>query len=189
MREGGRWPPWLYEPYQHCNAKIYFGSCVVYSADRTRCHPTSRSSDHRVPDLCHRPRSSALGLLVLPRSSSLPTMLHLPPAHQLTSKHDSPHDTKIRVKLPKCPGFEFKPHQVNHSSQSNQGTDHLVSQSPLDESIDNKRHKVWSLNPKPHEAQLEDQKPTKSSRRSSRRRKTAKANNRHEKRQNHEKRN
>jgi hypothetical protein len=25
------------------------------------------------------------------------------------------------------PGFEFKPHQVNDSSQSNQGTDHLVS--------------------------------------------------------------
>jgi hypothetical protein len=28
------------------------------------------------------------------------------------------------------PGFEFKPHQVKDSSQSNQGTDHLVSQSP-----------------------------------------------------------
>jgi hypothetical protein len=26
------------------------------------------------------------------------------------------------------PGFEFKPRQVNDSSQSNQGTDHLVSQ-------------------------------------------------------------
>jgi hypothetical protein len=25
------------------------------------------------------------------------------------------------------PGFEFKPHQVNDSSQSNQETDHLVS--------------------------------------------------------------
>jgi hypothetical protein len=29
---------------------------------------------------------------------------------------------------------------------------------PLDESIDNKKHKVWSLNPKPHEAHLEEQK-------------------------------
>jgi hypothetical protein len=28
----------------------------------------------------------------------------------------------------KHPGFEFKPHQVNNSSQSNQGTDNLVSQ-------------------------------------------------------------
>jgi hypothetical protein len=26
------------------------------------------------------------------------------------------------------PGFEFKPRQVNNSSQSNQGTDRLVSQ-------------------------------------------------------------
>jgi hypothetical protein len=32
---------------------------------------------------------------------------------------------------------------------------------PLDESIDNKKHKVWSSNPKPHEAQLEDQKAKK----------------------------
>jgi hypothetical protein len=31
----------------------------------------------------------------------------------------------------------------------------------LDESIDNKKHKVWSSNPKPHGAQLEDQKPRK----------------------------
>jgi hypothetical protein len=27
-----------------------------------------------------------------------------------------------------CLGFKFKPHQVNDSSQSNQGTDQLVSQ-------------------------------------------------------------
>jgi hypothetical protein len=27
----------------------------------------------------------------------------------------------------KCPGFEFKPRQVNDSSQSNQRIDHLVS--------------------------------------------------------------
>jgi hypothetical protein len=46
----------------------------------------------------------------------------------------------------------------------------------LDESIDNKKHKVLSSNPKPHEADLEGQKPKKSSRRSSRRRKNRKAN-------------
>jgi hypothetical protein len=51
-----------------------------------------------------------------------------PPAHHETSKHDSPNDTRIRVKQLKCPGFEFKPHQVNNLSQSNQVTDHLVSQ-------------------------------------------------------------
>jgi hypothetical protein len=40
------------------------------------------------------------------------------------------HTNKIKVvELPKCPGFEFKPRQVNDSSQSNQGTHHLVSQS------------------------------------------------------------
>jgi hypothetical protein len=39
--------------------------------------------------------------------------------------------TRIKVKQPKCPRFEFKHHQVNDSSQSNQGTDHLVSQFAL----------------------------------------------------------
>jgi hypothetical protein len=38
---------------------------------------------------------------------------------------------KIKVKPSKCPGFEFKPQQVNESWQSNQGTDHLVSQRQL----------------------------------------------------------
>jgi hypothetical protein len=32
---------------------------------------------------------------------------------------------------------------------------------PLDESIDNKRNKVWSLNPRPNEAQQENQKAKK----------------------------
>jgi hypothetical protein len=31
------------------------------------------------------------------------------------------------------PGFEFKPRQVNDSSQSNEGTDHLVSHLASDE--------------------------------------------------------
>jgi hypothetical protein len=54
-------------------------------------------------------------------------MLHLPPAHHQTSRHDSPNETDIKVKLPKCLEFEFKSWQVNDSSQSNQGTNHLVS--------------------------------------------------------------
>jgi hypothetical protein len=38
------------------------------------------------------------------------------------------HTNKIKVvEPPKCCGFEFKPCQVNDSSQSNQRTDHLVS--------------------------------------------------------------
>jgi hypothetical protein len=38
------------------------------------------------------------------------------------------HMNKINVvEPPKCPGFKFKPHKVNHSSHSNQGTNHLVT--------------------------------------------------------------
>jgi hypothetical protein len=77
------------------------------------------------------PQSSTLGLLLWPGSSLLPAMPHLPPAHHERSKHDSPNEKRIRIaEPPKCPGFEFKALQVNDSSQSNQGTDHLVSQSP-----------------------------------------------------------
>jgi hypothetical protein len=47
-------------------------------------------------------------------------MPHLPPAHHETSKCDSPNETKIKVKLPKCLIFKFKHHQVNDASQSNQ---------------------------------------------------------------------
>jgi hypothetical protein len=102
----------------------------VHGADRTQRHLTSRSSGHQVPDQCDHPRSSAPGLLLLPRSSSLPTMTHLPPAHHETSKRDSPNGTKIKVKQTQCPRFEFKPCQVNDLSQSNQGIDHLISQFP-----------------------------------------------------------
>jgi hypothetical protein len=52
---------------------------------------------------------------------------------------------------------------------------------PLDEYIDNKKHKVWISNPRPYETQLEDQKIKKSSRRSPRRLKNCKVNKRHEK--------
>jgi hypothetical protein len=70
----------------------------VHGADRIRHHPTSQPPDHRVPDLRDHPRSSAPGLLLLLRSSSLHAMPHLPPAHHETSKHDSPNETKIKEK-------------------------------------------------------------------------------------------
>jgi hypothetical protein len=70
----------------------------VHGADYTRCHPTSQSPGHRVPDMCNHPRSSAPGLLLLPQSSLLHVMPHLPPAHHETSKHDSPNETKIKEK-------------------------------------------------------------------------------------------
>jgi hypothetical protein len=111
-------------------------------------------------------------------------MPHLPPTHHETSKHDSPNKPKIKKIKWNRPGFEFKPRQVNDSSQSNQGTYHLVSQSPPWWVHWQQKHKVWSSNPRPHEAQLEDKKKDKkSSRRSSRRKKTVKAYKRHEKRQ------
>jgi hypothetical protein len=73
-------------------------SLHVPGGDRTRRHPTSRPSGHRVPDLCDHPRSSAPGLLLLPRSSSLHAMPHLPPAHHKTSKHDSLNEIRVKEK-------------------------------------------------------------------------------------------
>jgi hypothetical protein len=84
----------------------------------------------RPPSIRHvldHPWSSALGLLLLPRSSSLPAMSHLSPTHHETSKRDSRYE-QIGVKQPKYPRFEFKPRYINDSSQSNQDTDHWVSQ-------------------------------------------------------------
>jgi hypothetical protein len=75
-------------------------------------------------------RFSAWGLLLLPWSSLLSTVSHLSPVDHETSKHDSPHKIDSRVEPPKFPKFKFKLRQVNYSSQSNQGTDHLISQSP-----------------------------------------------------------
>jgi hypothetical protein len=70
----------------------------VHGEDRTQRHPTSRSPGHWVPDLCDHPRSSTSGLLLLPRSSSLHAMPHLPPAHHETSKCNSLNETKIKEK-------------------------------------------------------------------------------------------
>jgi hypothetical protein len=52
------------------------------------------------PVLDH-PRSSAPGLLLLPRSSSLSAMMHLSPTHHETRKCDSPHETKDKGKTTK----------------------------------------------------------------------------------------
>jgi hypothetical protein len=55
-------------------------------------------------------------------------MPHLPLAHHETSKHDSPNETKIKQKQNETiPDSNSNLAQVNDSSQSNQGTDHLVS--------------------------------------------------------------
>jgi hypothetical protein len=78
------------------NQETRASSLHVTGADHTRRHPTSRPSGHWVPDLCDHPRSSAPGLLLLSRSSSLHAMPHLPSAHHETSKHDYPNETKVK---------------------------------------------------------------------------------------------
>jgi hypothetical protein len=74
---------------------------------------------------------------------------------------------------------------MTHHNQTNELTTWILNL-PLDESIDNKGTKFEVRIQRLHEAHLNDQKPMKCSRRSSRRRKIIKANKRHEKRQNHE---
>jgi hypothetical protein len=68
--------------------------------------------ENRVPDLCDHPRSWRTCHLHTMRQANMILLMK----------------QRIKVKLSKCPRFEFKPHQVNDSSQSNQGTDHLISQ-------------------------------------------------------------
>jgi hypothetical protein len=47
---------------------------------------------------------------------------------------------------------------MTHHNQTKELTTWFLNL-PLDESIDNTKHKVWTSNLRPHEAQLEDQKP------------------------------
>jgi hypothetical protein len=53
-------------------------------------------------------QSSAPGLLLLPRSSSLPAVPHLSPAYHKTSKHDSPHKIDSRVEPPKTSRIQIQ---------------------------------------------------------------------------------
>jgi hypothetical protein len=135
------------------NQEIRAPSLHVSGADRTRCHPTSRPSGYRVPDLCEHLRSSAPGLLLLPRSSSLHDMPHLPPAHHETSKHDSLNETKIKEKqnetVPDLNSNLAK--SMTHHNQTNKLTTWFLNL-PLDESIDNKSTKfeVRIQNPMKH---------------------------------------
>jgi hypothetical protein len=60
----------------------------------------------------------------------LATARHAAPAtctsRDKQTRFSKQHKDKRKTKQ-NCPGFEFKPHQVNDSSQSNQGTDYLIS--------------------------------------------------------------
>jgi hypothetical protein len=106
-------------------------TCFSSPRARYRPHTTSPNLSITWPPSTRRVLQSLVLFtrsLLLSRSSSLHVMSHLPPAHHEKSKHDSPNKQKIKLKQPNRPGFEFKPHKVNDSSQSNQRTDHLVSQ-------------------------------------------------------------
>jgi hypothetical protein len=82
------------------------------------------------------------------------------------------------VEPPKLSGFKFKPRQVNYSLQIKPRYRPLdFSISPLDEYIDNTKAQSLNFESKTHKAQLEDQKPKKHSRMSSKRRKNAKPTN------------
>jgi hypothetical protein len=59
---------------------------------------------------------------------SLSVMSHMSPTHHEINKYNSLHETRIKIKLPKHHRFKFKPRHINDLSQSNQGTDHLISQ-------------------------------------------------------------
>jgi hypothetical protein len=91
--------------------------------DLSIARPPSTRLVRPSPVLCTKSPTSAM-ILIAAR--------HVMPATctRRDKQRDSPHDKRIKVKLPKCLGFEFKHHQVNNSSQSNQEIDHLVSQSP-----------------------------------------------------------
>jgi hypothetical protein len=85
-------------------------------------------------------------------------MPHLPLAHHETSKRDSPSETKIKEKQTIVPDSNSNiAKSMTHHNQTKELTTWFLN-FPLDESIDNKRHKVWISNPRPHEAQLQDPK-------------------------------
>jgi hypothetical protein len=71
--------------------------------------------------------SSASGLLLLLWSSLLPAMLHLPPIHHETSKHDSLHKSKDKGKTSKMYWIRIQTSAYQWLITSNKGTDHLIS--------------------------------------------------------------
>jgi hypothetical protein len=67
---------------------------------------------------------------------------HATPAHHETSKCDSPNETKIKVKQPKYPDSNSNLRKsMTHHIQSKELSTWFLNL-PLDESFDNKQHKV-----------------------------------------------
>jgi hypothetical protein len=124
------------------------------SSPYSRCRPYTASPDLSiVRPLSTRlvldyPWSSAPSPLLLPRSSSLPAMPYLSPAHHETSKCVSPQKSVSRVQPPKYPYLNSNyGKSMTHHNQTKVLTTWFLNL-PLDEYIDNKKHKVWILNPR-----------------------------------------
>jgi hypothetical protein len=107
------------------------------SSPRARCRPHTAPPNLSIS----RPPSTrpVQPSSVLCTRSPTPTMIlvvsrHATPAtctpRDKQTRFSKRNKDKRKIKQ-NCPGFEFKPRQANDSSQSNQGMDHLVSQSVL----------------------------------------------------------
>jgi hypothetical protein len=103
----------------------------VHGADHTGRHPTSQSSGHQVSDLwltiigpLHQVSYSCYDHRRCPPCRTC----HLHTTRQANAILHTNQGNCVEPR--KCPRFEFKPQHVNDSSQSNQETDHLVSQTP-----------------------------------------------------------
>jgi hypothetical protein len=66
-----------------------------------------KSGCYTWPVLDH-PQSSAPGLLLLPRSSSLPNMSHLSPTQHETSKHNFSHEIKVKGRTTKMSRIQIQ---------------------------------------------------------------------------------
>jgi hypothetical protein len=99
------------------NQEIRAHCLLVHGADHTQCHPTSRSIDHRVPDMW---------LIISGPLHQISYSCHdpcrLPPCrtchlHTMRQANVILYTKKcISVKSWKCPEFEFKARQVNDLS-------------------------------------------------------------------------
>jgi hypothetical protein len=84
------------------------------SSPCARCKPHTASPDLSIVrsssprSVLDHHQSFTPNLLLIPRSSSLPTMPHMSPTHHETTKHVSPHKTDSRIEPPKFFGFKFK---------------------------------------------------------------------------------
>jgi hypothetical protein len=153
---------------------------LTHGANHTQCHPTYQPSTNRVSNLCLTFSGPLLQVSYSCHDPCCCPPCHTCHLHTLRQANVILHTRQIEVEPPKSPEFKFKPRQVNYSSQSEKGSEHLVSQSPAWWVHWQQKAQGLNFKSKTHEAQLEDQKAKEWSRRSSRRRANHKASKWHE---------